>query len=228
MANKLRVALEVGPKNRRVVAYAPDWPGLERGAMTAEAAVERLESYLPRYAKVAKIARLGSQLAAVEGIDIVERYQGTSSTDFRGVSFAFSDINLRSMSSHELRRNLSLMRPCWSVFDGVRANVSPEMKKGSRGGGRDRDRIVLHTFATEQDWAPKLGMRNPKGTVVTDSEGLREFRDAYCSAIRTFHAEGKTARTWPLRFLIRHTAHHTLDHAWEMQDKDLTVRESER
>jgi len=33
------------------------------------------------------------------------------------------------------------------------------------------------------------------------------------------------ARTWPLRFLIRHTAFHTLDHAWEMEDKDLTGAE---
>jgi hypothetical protein len=31
------------------------------------------------------------------------------------------------------------------------------------------------------------------------------------------------ARTWPLRYLIRHTAYHTMDHAWEMEDKDLTV-----
>jgi hypothetical protein len=29
------------------------------------------------------------------------------------------------------------------------------------------------------------------------------------------------ARTWPLRYLIRHTAYHTMDHAWEMEDKDL-------
>jgi hypothetical protein len=25
-----------------------------------------------------------------------------------------------------------------------------------------------------------------------------------------------------LQFLIRHTAYHTMDHAWEMEDKDLT------
>jgi hypothetical protein len=31
------------------------------------------------------------------------------------------------------------------------------------------------------------------------------------------------ARSWPLRYLIRHTAYHTMDHAWEMEDKDLTV-----
>ena len=32
------------------------------------------------------------------------------------------------------------------------------------------------------------------------------------------------ARSWPLRYLIRHTAYHTLDHAWEMEDKDLTTK----
>ena len=36
---------------------------------------------------------------------------------------------------------------------------------------------------------------------------------------------GEMARKWPLRYLIRHTAFHTMDHAWEMQDKDLTVKE---
>ena len=43
-------------------------------------------------------------------------------------------------------------------------------------------------------------------------------------ALLALHAEGKMARNWPLRFLIRHTAFHALDHAWEMEDKDLTVR----
>jgi hypothetical protein len=39
-----------------------------------------------------------------------------------------------------------------------------------------------------------------------------------------YHAQGKLAGKWPLRYLIRHTAFHTLDHAWEMEDKDLTNR----
>jgi len=57
---------------------------------------------------------------------------------------------------------------------------------------------------------------------VTDDEGLEAFRGFFCTAIRTFHAENKMARSWPLRYLIRHTAYHTMDHAWEMEDKDLT------
>ena len=39
MADELRVTLEIGPHGKRVVAVAPDWPGLERGAKTGEAAI---------------------------------------------------------------------------------------------------------------------------------------------------------------------------------------------
>ncbi|HZU68570.1 MAG TPA: hypothetical protein VFA09_14935 [Ktedonobacteraceae bacterium] len=220
MTDTLRVTLEIGPKGKQVAAVAPDWPGLERGARTAEAAIARLQAYLPRYAPVANLAGMGAQFEACATIEEVERYQGTGSTDFWGISFAFSDIDRQVMSSAELERELTLLQACWAFFDEVRSHVSAEMRKGPRGGGRDRDRIVLHTLRAEQDWAAKLGVRTPDTTILTD-EGLRAHREAYCQAIRAFHAQGKLARTWPLRYLIRHTAFHTLDHAWEMQDKNL-------
>jgi hypothetical protein len=222
MVNELRVTLEVGPRGKKVVAVAPDWPGLERGASTGEAAIEKLQSYLPRYARVAELAGMDAQYAAITDIEVVEEYSGIGSTDFWGISFALSSIDGRAMSSDELDRELSLMQACWTFFDDVRLRVSAEMQKGPRGGGRDRDKIVRHTVGTEQDWAKKIGAQPPVGAVVTDDEGLRAYRDAYCTAIRTFHSEGRMARTWPLRFLIRHSAFHTMDHAWEMEDKDLT------
>jgi hypothetical protein len=223
VAIQLRVTLEIGPKGKKVVAVAPDWPGLERGAKTGEAAIERLQSYLPRYAQVAKLAGMDGEFAALTTVDMVEQYPGTGSTDFWGISFAFSSFDKQDLSSGELERELTLMQACWAFFDDVRSRVSTEMQKGPRGGGRDRDRIVRHVLVSEQDWAKKLGLRAPDGENLTD-EGLRAHRDAYCKAIRAFHSEGKMARTWPLRYLIRHTAYHTLDHAWEMEDKDLTVR----
>src|SRR5690349_21279320 len=100
MAAGMRVMLEVGPKGKNVVAVAPDWPGLERGAKTGEAAVNRLQAYFPRYASVAKRARL--DLAFVSdtncSVEVVDRYPGTGSTDFWGISFAFSDIDKQEMS----------------------------------------------------------------------------------------------------------------------------------
>jgi hypothetical protein len=222
MADKLRVTLEIGPKGKQVAAVAPDWPGLERGAKTEEAAIARLQAYLPRYAPVAELAGIDAQFTALDAVDVVERYPGIGSTDFWGISFAFSHIDSQAMSSEELERDLTLLQACWEFFDAVRSRVSAELRKGPRGGGRDRDRIVQHTLGAEQDWAAKLGVRPPEDALLTD-EGLRAYRDAYRAAIRSFHAQGKPARTWPLRYLIRHTAFHTLDHAWEMEDKDLTA-----
>ena len=223
MADELRVMLEIGPKGKQVVAVAPDWPGLERGAKTGEAAIARLQAYLPRYAPVANLAGMGAEFAAIATVDVVEHYPGTGSTDFWGISFAFSSIDRQDLSSGELERELTLMQACWAFFDDVRWRVSAQMQKGPRGGGRDRDHIVGHTISVEQGWAEKVGMPTPQGAKLID-EGLQAHRDAYRNAIRAFHSEGKMARTWPLRYLIRHTAYHTLDHAWEMEDKDLTVR----
>jgi hypothetical protein len=221
MAAELRVTLEAGPKGKKVVAVAPDWPGLSRGAKTGEAAIERLHSYLPRYAPVAKLAGMDADFADIDTIEVVEQYPGTGSTDFWGISFAFSSIDRQEMSLQELERELALMQACWAYFDDVRSRVSSQLRRGPRGGGRDRDQIVRHTVLSQLDWVPKLGFPRHDGSMLTEAE-IQAHRTAYVEAIRAFHAEGKMARTWPLRFLIRHTAFHTMDHTWEMEDKDLS------
>jgi hypothetical protein len=225
VAKHTQVTLEIGPKGKKVVAVAPDWPGLERGAKTGEEAIERLRSYIPRYSQVAKLAEMDTEFDAITNVDVVEQYPGTGSTDFWGISFAFSSIDKQGMSDDELERELTLLQACWAFFDDVRRRVSAEMQKGPRGGGRDRDRIVRHIFANEQDWAKGLGVHTPDGAMLT-GEGLKAHRDAYCHAIRDYHSQGKLAGKWPLRYLIRHTAFHTLDHAWEMEDKDLTAKQA--
>ncbi len=64
----------------------------------------------------------------------------------------------------------------------ARAGVSGDAE-GPRGGGRDRDHIVRHIFANEQDWAKKLGVLTPDEAMLTD-EGLNAQREDYCNAIR--------------------------------------------
>lgn len=229
MADALRVMIETGPKGKKTVAVAPDWPGLARGAKTGEAAVERLLTYVPRYAPVAAMAGLAPEFAALEGTagaDVVEEYEGTGSTDFWGISFGFSTFDHQPISPDELERDLRLLQGAWQFFDEVRGRVSAEMRKGPRGGGRDRDRIVRHTVYAEFDMAWKVQVSVPDGWELTE-ESLQAYREEYLAAIRSAYAEGRTllgksARKWPLRYLIRHTAFHTLDHAWEMEDKDLS------
>ena len=70
MAKHARVTLEIGPKSKKVVAVAPDWPGLERGASTGDAATKRLLAYLPRYATVTKLA--GMEAAFTRWVDVQE------------------------------------------------------------------------------------------------------------------------------------------------------------
>lgn len=229
VAGQTRVTLEIGPKGKKVVAVAPDWPGLERGAKTEEEAIARLRSYFPRYSRVARLAGMGKEFNPHNEIDMVEAYPGTGSTDFWGISFAFSSIDQQEMNGDELDRELKLLQGSWAFFDEVRSRVSAEMQKGPRGGGRDRDGIVRHTLLTEQDWAKKIQVITLPGDLFSDA-GLRAHRDAFCQAVRDYHSKGMLAgkvAKWPLRFLIRHTAFHTLDHTWEMEDKDLTVKQDE-
>ena len=194
MANHLRATLEIGPKGKRVAAVAIDWPGLERGAKTEHAAIDRLRSYLPRYAPVAKLAGMEAAFAASPVVDVVEHYPGIGGTDFWGISFAFSSIDHQVMSGEAVERELTLMRACWTFFDAVRAHVSAEMQRGPRGGGRDRDHIVRHTLSVEKDWASGVGVVTPDDAdALLTEEGLRTYRDAYCQAIRDYHAQGKQA-----------------------------------
>ena len=215
--------MERGPKGKKVVAFAVDWPGWSRGAKTPELALELLESYRERYRPVALAAGRADELDAEGPLDVLEDRVGAGSTDFWGISFTPSGFEQEPMDDTELDRKIGLLRACWGFFDTVASRVSPEMRKGPRGGGRDRDEIIRHTIRTEsEDFAKRLGLQLPDGGVT--SKGLRDYREAYVATMRAYNAgEGKRMRSWNLPFLIRHSAFHTMDHAWEMEDKDLTA-----
>jgi hypothetical protein len=130
------------------------------------------------------------------------------------------------MDNDDFDRKITLLRACWEYFDNVAARVSPEMRKGPRGGGRDRDRIISHTIRNEsEEFAKQVGLRIPERAAMTP-EGLRTHRKSYIEAMRAYNAgEGRRMRSWTLAFLIRHSAFHVMDHAWEMEDKDLSRQE---
>jgi len=220
----VRTVLERGPKGKKAVAFAVDWPGWSRGAKTPQLALEVLESYRERYRPVAVAAGMGDEFDAAGTTDVVEDRVGPGSTDFWGISFAPSGLEHEPMDDTEIDRKIGLLRGCWEFFDGVAARVSAEMRKGPRGGGRDRDRIIRHTIRTEsEDFAKRLGLRIPEEGALTP-KGLRDYRETYVAAMRAYNAgKDKRMRSWNLPFLIRHSAFHTMDHAWEMQDKDLTA-----
>jgi len=71
------------------------------------------------------------------------------------------------------------------------------------------------------EFAKKVGVITPLDARERPDD-LRAHRDAFCAAIRDYNARGAAARTWTVQYLIRHSAYHMLDHAWEMEDRDLS------
>ncbi|HEX6681495.1 MAG TPA: hypothetical protein VF062_01780 [Candidatus Limnocylindrales bacterium] len=206
------------------MAFSIDWLGWSRGAKSSELALETLESYRERYRPIARLAGMAREFDAAGPLDIVEDKVGTGSTDFWGISFSPCSTEQEPMDEAELERGIKLLRACWTFFDGVAARVSPQMRKGPRGGGRDRDQIIGHTVRVESEgFARSVGLRIPEGAASTP-DGLRRYRKDYVAAMRAYNA-GKVEprmRSGTLAYLIRHSAFHTLDHAWEMEDKDLS------
>jgi hypothetical protein len=225
----VRTVLERGPKGKKVVAFALDWPGWSRGAKTSEEALATLESYRQRYQRVATRARMTREFDEAGALKVIEDRVGTGSTDFWGISFSPSALEQGPMDDHEFTRKVKLLRACWSYFDDVAARVSPEMRKGIRGGGRERDEIIRHTRGTEIElFAKKVGVRVPEGSALS-GESLLAYREDYVTALREQHTGARTPmRTWTLPFLIRHSAYHVMDHAWEMEDKDLSGAHANR
>ncbi|HWV25215.1 MAG TPA: hypothetical protein VNZ58_13590 [Thermomicrobiales bacterium] len=215
MTKHNRVVIETGSK--KVFASAIDWPGWSRSGKTEEQALEILAGYVDRYRNVA-------DLAGVDGLDasdfdIVEYQTGSGATDF-GVPEHVAMVEHEPMTDVECERQLKLLRACWTYFDDVAARVSDELRKGPRGGGRNRQKIVFHTLEAERSYARTIGVKTPKGG-MDSPQGLRDHRDAVCEAVRAVNAAGEETK-WPVRYFLRRAAWHVLDHAWEMEDKDLT------
>lgn len=212
-------------KKKRSVAVAFDWPGWDRSGRTEAEALHILETYRPRYARVAERAGLGEPFAAAGDLEVVERVPGLGMTDFYGLSMRSATPEHDQMSEAECERKLALLRAAWATFDDAAARVSPDLRRGPRGGGRERDEIVRHVNGAEiVEFAPKVGVRTPLDA-REDPRRLRAHREALVEAIRDSNARDAKTRSWTIQFLIRHSAWHMLDHAWELEDRDLTGME---
>ncbi len=100
------------------------------------------ESYRPRYAKVAALAGLSDEFGATGELAVVERLEGIGMTDYYGLSGRSAGPEQVQMTEPECERKVALLRASWTYFDEVAGRVSPELRKGPRGGGRDRDEII--------------------------------------------------------------------------------------
>jgi hypothetical protein len=210
VAGRTRVFLEIG--TRRIFASAADWPGWCRGGKNEQAALEALAAYAPRYAKVAKLAKVPFPTKAND-FEVVERMKGNASTEF-GVPGAPALNESRPMSAREAERMCDLAAACWAYLDSVVEKAPNALRKGPRGGGRDRDPMFDHVLGAEMEYAKRIGMRlkQPDGR---DRAAVRAYRKAILESFANPNREER----WPVPYAVRRTAWHALDHAWEIEDR---------
>jgi hypothetical protein len=215
MAKPIPVYLEAGAK--KVFACSIDFPGWCRSGKDEEAALEALADYAPRYAEVAKVAKVVFPATAVE-LEVVERVKGKGATDF-GIPHEVTRADSEPLTARQAARQVELMRAAWAVLDRV-AKASPaELRKGPRGGGRDRDKMLDHVLGAEAAYARKLGIKHPQ-PALGDTRAIKALRDELAETLRgASDGSPLVAKGWPPRYAMRRIAWHVLDHAWEMQDR---------
>jgi hypothetical protein len=207
---KIRVYLEVGGK--RTFASAAGWPGWCRSGKDEPAALEALAAYAPRYAAVAKLAHAHFPTGAPT-FDVVERLTGNATTDYGAPGMPARDES-KALTAEQALRMRDLLEACWTYLDQVVAKAPAELRKGPRGGGRDRDKMFDHVLGAETEYAKRIGVRL-KQPEVRDRAAVRAFR----KAIRDGIDNPTPGAKWPVTYAVRRTAWHALDHAWEIEDR---------
>lgn len=217
MTRPIAVAVEAAPK--KAFATAVDWPGWSRSGKTPELALEALAAAAPRYAAVAELA--GETFPSGVGtgdFDVVEEAEGTAGTEF-GVPSRVTDADRRPDSATDADRMRRLVAAAWTTFDRVAAHAPAELRKGPRGGGRDRDKMIGHVIEADDAYAREIGLRL-KPTGVGDRSAIEAVRAAVLEVIGA-PSDGSpiAGRRWTPRYAAGRIAWHALDHAWEMEDR---------
>ena len=222
----IEVFLEAGDK--RVFASAAEWPGWSRSGKTDDEALAALFAYGPRY-----LAALGpgsgfSPPHAVTDFKIVERLRGGPTTDF-GAPGAESPTEGRPIQEAELGRLFGLLERCWIAFDrSADGATGRELTKGPRGGGRERDAIVTHVLEAEEAYLRGIGgsVRDLPGHDMGTAVRMAALRARIVETLAD-RAAGvppppnprRTRAIWSVRYYVRRSAWHALDHAWEIEDR---------
>ena len=215
-SKKVTVGVEV--TRNKAFASALEWPGWSRAGKTPEAAVAALAAYAGRYAAVAERAKLDFPFDASVAFDVAEETDGNASTEF-GIPEIRFKADSRRTTTKDGDQLAAIVDAAWTIFDRVVAGAPAELRKGPRGGGRDRDKIVEHVVGADGGYARVLGL---KGNEVDprDRAAVVDLRKSMLEAIRG-PSDGSpiAGKKWPPRYAARRVAWHALDHAWEIEDR---------
>ncbi|MGH2463797.1 MAG: hypothetical protein ACRDFZ_09335 [Candidatus Limnocylindria bacterium] len=226
MKRSLEVSLEAGGK--RVFACALDWPGWCRSGKTDDDALAALVRYGPRYA-----AAIGPEAgldppSSTDDLKVVERLKGAAGTDF-GIPSKEAKADRRPVDEADLERMVRVLTGAWAAFDAAAERAAGhELRKGPRGGGRNRDKIVEHVLEAEEAYlrmiggtgrgAPKAGRGKGSPMASIRDRALEALADRV-NGVPLSENPRRRAKPWTPRYFARRSAWHALDHAWEIEDR---------
>ena len=213
---KLDIGAEGSPK--KTFVWAIDWPGWCRSGKDRDLAVEAFLAARSRYAKVSKRAGLDLPKVDAEDLRVAETVDGGGGTEF-GVPSSITKLDRRRTTKAEAERLANLVEAAWVIFDRVAERSPAELRKGPRGGGRDRDKMIDHVIGADHAYAREIGVRLPEATLA-DRAAVEAERAAVLETLRRPSDGSPLAdRRWTQRYAARRIAWHALDHAWEMEDR---------
>ncbi len=215
-----RTRIDVGEEvaAKKAFAWAIDWPGWCRSGKDRDLAIEALIAARGRYAKVARRAGLELPQVEADDLNVVESVGGGGGTEF-GVPSTITKLDRRRATKADAERLASLVEAAWVVFDRVAERSPAELRKGPRGGGRDRDKMIGHVIEADHAYAREIGVRLPEPS-SGDRKAVEAERAAVLAVLsRPSDGSPLADRTWTLRYAARRIAWHALDHAWEMEDR---------
>jgi hypothetical protein len=218
------VYLEVGQK--KMFAGALDWPGWCRGARDERTALTTLVEYAPRYAKI--FSRTTIDFVPPNdptAFAVVERLAGNSTTDF-GAPDVAPARDAEPFDEAARERSEAILAAIWRAFDRVvQAAEGKELRKGPRGGGRERDGIVRHVLGADAAYLRRVGQKFSQDEGAPLDDELRRTREAIRAALAAgvrgeIPQQGpRGGALWTPRYFVRRVAWHTVDHLWEIEDR---------
>lgn len=212
----IAVVLEVGTK--RTFAWADDWPGWCRAGRDEAAAQAALAAAGSRYWPIAAAAGLVLPWGPDTPFEVVERVPGDATTDF-GAPGKVADLDRAPVSGAQAQRLEALLVAAWSALDAIVAAAPLELRRGPRGGGRDRDQVFGHVVRAETAYARVMGLKLAEPDPA-DRAAVAAQRTSIAALLRQ-PSDGRplAGRRWPPRTAARRVAWHVLDHAWEIEDR---------
>lgn len=163
-------------------------------------------------------AAAGVRFPTGQTFEVAERVEGSSTTDF-GAPGSIPALDRAPTTRRQAERLAAFVEASWRILDSVVAGAPAELRKGPRGGGRDRDAIAQHVLNAEAAYARKIGVRATAPS-FEDVAAVQALRSATLEVLgAAWRGDPADPKGWPPRYAARRIAWHALDHAWEIEDR---------